>query len=131
MRVATGVAIGVHVHAEPERLLATLESLEANTGDAYECLVIPDGADDATRGVLAGLRGVRIAEDPGGRGRAACLNYRRHATTHPIVILPEWMPRGAPAARGAGRRAAQFATAGLAGPRRTDRGTSSASSRRR
>ena len=79
--------------------------------------MIPDGADDATRRVLAGLRGVRVVEDLGGRGGAACLNRLRHATTTPIVILLESGCRVAPgwlAALVAALRSSP--RAGLAGP---------------
>ena len=79
----TRVAIGVHVHTEPARLQATLESIARNTTHAHEVIVIPDGADfvidvDA-----------RVLTDDGPRGGAACLNKLAGSTNADVLVLIE------------------------------------------
>jgi hypothetical protein len=50
------VCIGIPVHAEPERLHATLASLQANTSQPVELLLLPDGPDEMTSTALTALR---------------------------------------------------------------------------
>ena len=90
------IAIGVHVHAEPDRLRATLASLQQNTSAEHECIVIPDGADDATQMALNDLCGTYVLDDQGPRGGAACFNRLTKATTADIVVLLESGCRVAP-----------------------------------
>ena len=52
----TKVCIAIPVHAEPERLLATLASVRANTGADFQLVLLPDGADHATTRALANHR---------------------------------------------------------------------------
>ncbi|HEY6136566.1 MAG TPA: glycosyltransferase [Thermoanaerobaculia bacterium] len=78
------VAVGVHVHAQPERLRATLASIDR----AYEIIIIPDGADIETRAALGHAR-APVLHDDGPRGGAACLNKLVRATDAPIVVLVE------------------------------------------
>jgi glycosyltransferase involved in cell wall biosynthesis len=113
----TDIAIGVHVHAEPARLLATLASLERNTALPHEVLILPDGADAETAAVLASLSGQRVAADHGERGGAACVNRLARSSEAGIVVLLESGARVGPrwlehlvAALGSSPRA------GLAGP---------------
>ena len=49
----TKVCVGVNVHAEPERLHATLASLRANTRAGVELLLLPDGPDAEPRYALS------------------------------------------------------------------------------
>ena len=48
------MAVGVHVHAEPRRLQATLDSLRAHAPGAAVVL-LPDGPDEPTRAALAAI----------------------------------------------------------------------------
>lgn len=82
----TRLAVGVHVHAEPARLRATLASIARNTASEHEVIVIPDGADAKTRAALGGLRAL---DDGGPRGGAACLNKLARATGADVVVLVE------------------------------------------
>ncbi len=92
----TQVAVGVHVHAEPVRLRATLDSIARNTTREYELLVIPDGADAATHEMLRALTGLRVLADDGPRGGAASLNKLAHNTNAGVVVLLESGARVAP-----------------------------------
>jgi len=114
----TRIAIGVHVHAEPKRLRATLDALAGNTALPYELIVIPDGADAETADALAQLgENVRLLPDDGARGGAACLNRLCLATDAGVLVLlesgcrvgPRWLEHLL-AALGSSPRA------GLAGP---------------
>jgi glycosyltransferase involved in cell wall biosynthesis/GT2 family glycosyltransferase len=112
-----GIAIGVHVHSQPKRLAATLEAIGRYTPLLHECIVIPDGADDATARALPYLAGVRVLEDVGACGGAACLNRLFRATDAGIVILLESGCRPAPGWLEAIVAALDSSpTAGLAGP---------------
>jgi len=68
------VLIGIYVHAEPERLLRTLESLHANTRCDYEIVLLPDGPDPPTARALAGLSRIAQLSTNEGLGVAACFN---------------------------------------------------------
>lgn len=85
----TRVAVGVHVHAEPERFRRTLAAIARNTAPTCEVLIIPDGADEATAAELATLRDVRVLDDRGARGGATALNRLVHETDAQIVVLLE------------------------------------------
>src|SRR4051812_32933052 len=81
------VAIGVHVHAEPRRLQATLDSLRAHAPGAAVVL-LPDRPDEATRAALAAIDlpklGTREPQEP-----AACWNRLVAATEAEVVVLLE------------------------------------------
>jgi glycosyltransferase involved in cell wall biosynthesis len=83
------ICIGVHVHAEPQRLRATLDSLRSNTGLAFDLLLLPDGPDDATKAVLNILRDLQQSGTPDPLGPPACFNRLVTSTTAGIVILLE------------------------------------------
>lgn len=83
------VCIGVHVHAEPERLRATLSSLRTNTAQPFELLLLPDGADLSTRTFLATLSGVQQSATTEARGVAACFNRLATSTNADVLVLIE------------------------------------------
>jgi glycosyltransferase involved in cell wall biosynthesis len=83
------VCIGVHVHAEPERLLATLGSLRANTTTAFSLLLLPDGPDEATRKALARLSDMAQSGTAEPCGAAACFNRLATANAADVVVLLE------------------------------------------
>ena len=83
------VAIGVHTHAEPERLQATLAAIEARTPAGFELMLLPDGADPPTRAALASLgRIVQFGTDTP-LGAAACFNRLAQASKAETVVLLE------------------------------------------
>jgi glycosyltransferase involved in cell wall biosynthesis len=95
------VCVGVHVHAEPERLSATLASLRVNTVHPVELLLLPDGPDAATRALLAGLVDLPQdgTDDP--LGPPACFNRLAAGSDAEILVLlesgalvaPGWLER--------------------------------------
>jgi glycosyltransferase involved in cell wall biosynthesis/GT2 family glycosyltransferase len=87
----SGLAIGVQVHAVPERLSATLASLRAHAPSGASVLLFPDGPDAATRAALAAppFAGLpQIATDEP-RGVAACWNRLVAATDADVLMLLE------------------------------------------
>jgi glycosyltransferase involved in cell wall biosynthesis len=95
------VAIGVHLHAEPERLRETLAALEAHTPAGFDLLLLPDGPDEATAAALVDLGHIRQSATDRPRGAAACLNRLRRETDADILVLlesgtlvgPGWLER--------------------------------------
>ncbi len=85
----SGLAIGVYVHAEPERLLATLDALTAHTAPGYELLLLADGPDAATRAVLGQLSGVAQSTTEASAGPAACFNRLCAGTNADTLVLLE------------------------------------------
>src|SRR5258706_13697253 len=83
------IALGVHVHTQPERLRATLAGIERNTTVEYDLVLLPDGPDDEIRRELAPLVNLRQLPDDGALGAAACLNRLVKNTDAGIVVLIE------------------------------------------
>jgi len=116
----TRIAIGVHVHAQPERLRETLAGIERNTAPGYDLVLLPDGPDDEIGRELASLAplvNLRQLPDEGALGPAACLNRLVRNTEAGIVVLiesgaivgPRWLDHLLAALESSPR-------AGLAGP---------------
>jgi glycosyltransferase involved in cell wall biosynthesis len=115
--VRTGVAIGIPVHADPERLRATLTSLRAHAAGAAVVL-LPDGPDAEMRAALAGPDLSRLpqlgTDEP--RGAPACWN-RLIAWAHAdVVVLLESGAVLGPGALEALTAALAQPGVGLAGP---------------
>ncbi|HSF47352.1 MAG TPA: glycosyltransferase, partial [Burkholderiales bacterium] len=95
------VAIGVHVHAEPHRLRATLASLRASTSGAFDLLLLPDGPDSPTRAALATLPDLPQLPTEEARGAPACFNRLAASTDADVIVLlesgsqvgPGWLDR--------------------------------------
>ena len=68
------ICIGIPIHAEPERLLATLASVRANTHSDFEVVLLPDGADHVTAATLADHREFPQFATIEPRSGAACFN---------------------------------------------------------
>ncbi|HEX8149848.1 MAG TPA: glycosyltransferase [Pyrinomonadaceae bacterium] len=83
------IRIGVHVHAEPGRLLATLEALRANTARDYDLLLLPDGPDAHTLDALDGLRDIAQSATPAPGGAPACFNRLAASCDADVIILLE------------------------------------------
>jgi glycosyltransferase involved in cell wall biosynthesis/GT2 family glycosyltransferase len=84
----SSICIGVHAHADPEALLATLASLRANTPRASALLLLPDDPDEELRRALCALP---IPQLPAGApgGGAACLNRLAAASDAGLLVLLE------------------------------------------
>ena len=87
-----GVVIGVHAHAEPERLIETVWSLSSPRGDGAGIVLLPDGPDAALSAalasapILAGLPRWGTAEP---LGAAACFNRLASGTDAAVVVFVE------------------------------------------
>lgn len=85
----TAVSIGVHVHAEPDALRATLDALHAHTVLPVAVLLLPDGPDQPTRQALEKLSHLRQLATPEPRGAAACFNRLALAGDAELFVLLE------------------------------------------
>jgi GT2 family glycosyltransferase len=83
------VCIGIHVHTEPERLMATLTSIRANTPPQVELLVLGDGPDPATTAALATLTDLPQSTTEEPRGAAACFNRLASLSDADVLVLLE------------------------------------------
>jgi glycosyltransferase involved in cell wall biosynthesis len=83
------VCIGIPTYAEPERLLATLASVRANTGGEFELVLLPDGPDHATTGALASHREIPQLATLEPRGGAACFNRLAQYNDANVIVLLE------------------------------------------
>jgi glycosyltransferase involved in cell wall biosynthesis len=84
------VLVGVHVHEQPEGLLATLESLRPDAA-AGRCdlLLLPDGPDAAVRAALSGLGDLHDDASAEPLGPPACFNRLARASIADVVVLLE------------------------------------------
>ncbi len=85
----TRVAIGIPVHAEPARLLATLDILRRNTARAVDVWLLPDGPDLPTSNALMALGDVPQSGTSNPLGGAACFNRLANESDADILILLE------------------------------------------
>jgi len=85
----TRICIGVHVHAEPARLAATLRSLRANTPPGVELLLLPDGPDEETRAALAHFEALPQSGTVEARGAASCFNRLAALSDADLLVLLE------------------------------------------
>src|SRR5829696_5829813 len=83
------VRVGVHVHAEPERLRATLQSLRANTAHPFDLVLLPDGPDAPTRAALAALTDLPQLGTDEPLGPPACFNRLVAAGGADVLVLLE------------------------------------------
>lgn len=83
------ICLGLHVHAEPERLRATLASVRENTSREVALLLLPDGADEPTRRVFERLTDVPQLATAEPRGVAACFNRLILAAEAEVYVLLE------------------------------------------
>jgi O-antigen biosynthesis protein len=95
------ITIGIQVHAEPDRLQVTLESVRANTPHPVGLLLLPDGPDQATTAALAALRDLPRSGTSEPLGPPACFNRLVACSDADIVVLlesglrvgPQWLDR--------------------------------------
>jgi O-antigen biosynthesis protein len=108
------ICVGVHVHAEPARLRATLDALERTGRFRVDILLLPDGPDRQTaQAVAACSHRVSVTERPA--SAPACFNRLAAETDAAVIVLLE---SGALPAPGAIDRlaAALSGDVGLCGP---------------
>jgi len=94
------VLLGIHVYEDPGRLLATLASVREHTPSSVAVLLLPDGADDATRAALARVDLPQSSSEKP-RGAAAAFNRLAAVDDADVVILlesgclvgPQWLER--------------------------------------
>ena len=111
------VAIGIHVHAEPEQLGATIESVRTHTAPPFTLILLPDGTDPKTRLALTGYPELNQFGSDEAQGAAACFNRLMRNTASEIVILLESGARTGPNWLAYLLRALELDPAcGLAGP---------------
>jgi glycosyltransferase involved in cell wall biosynthesis len=90
--MSPGVVVGVHAHAEPQRLVETARSLQASSWNGAEVVLLPDGPDAAlsaalaTESTLTGLPQWGTAEP---LGPPACFNRLASRTDAAVVVLVE------------------------------------------
>jgi len=109
--------IGIHVHAEPERLRATLASVRENTRGDFAIVLLPDAPDVFTDAALAELCELPQLATADARGGAACFNRLAQASDAEVIVLlesgalvgPGWLEHLLAALRADARN-------GLAGP---------------
>src|SRR6185503_17483634 len=83
------LCIGIHVHAEPHQLRATLEAIRHNTSRDYDLLLLPDGPDEITRTALQQLSDLPQSGTEEPLGAAACFNRLASNSNAAVVILLE------------------------------------------
>ncbi|HME35242.1 MAG TPA: glycosyltransferase [Candidatus Sulfotelmatobacter sp.] len=111
------ISIGVYVHAEPERLKATLASLRAHTEAEHDLLLLGDGPDEETGAALLTMSGISQSNTGEPKGTAACFNRLLRRRSAPIFVLLESGTEVAPGWLEALLVATQrYPKCGLAGP---------------
>lgn len=97
----SSVLIGVVATVDPAALLATLRSIERNTGPNHQVVLLPDGPAPDMLGVLADLDHIPQLGSSTPLGGAACLNrLATHSAADILVLLeggalvaPGWLDR--------------------------------------
>jgi glycosyltransferase involved in cell wall biosynthesis len=83
------ISIGIHVHEEPTRLIATLESVKLNSEPETELLLLKDGPDPATCATLARLSGFVQLGTSKRLGPSACFNKLAANCDAEVLVLLE------------------------------------------
>ncbi|MEZ4771302.1 MAG: glycosyltransferase [Caldilineales bacterium] len=83
------VSIGIHVHAQPARLKATLVSVRAHTTEPVDLLLLPDGPDGETGACLRALPGIAQYGSETPLGAPACFNRLAAAGRGEVLVLLE------------------------------------------
>ena len=116
MRRALRTLVGIHVHAQPAGLHATLASLRHGDDPPFDVLLLPDDPDEQTATALA-HRDLPCSYGLPPYGPPACLNRLASHDADIVVLLESGCIAGPGlarrTARGAGRATGDI---GLAGP---------------
>ena len=86
---AKTITIGVCVHSEPPRLLATLASLRDNTTTDHKLILLPDGPDESTQDALQELSNHPQLSTTEPSGTAACFNRLAQHDQSDVIVLIE------------------------------------------
>jgi O-antigen biosynthesis protein len=84
--------VGVHAHAEPERLIETVRSLQVQRADGVGIVLLPDGPDAALSAALAAepsLAGLPQWGTAEALGAPACFNRLASRTDAAVVVFVE------------------------------------------
>jgi len=81
--------IGIHVHSDPERLYATLDSVRENTRGNYALVLLLDGPDAPMSAVLRMLPDIPQSTTVDARGAAACFNRLAQASDADFCVFLE------------------------------------------
>jgi hypothetical protein len=90
--MCSAVVVGVHAHAEPEHLIETVRSLQADGHESADIVLLPDGPDAALLAALAaepalvGLPQWGVAEP---LGAPACFNRLASRSDAAVVVFVE------------------------------------------
>ena len=83
------LAIGIPVHADPERLRTSLASVKAHTEQPVQVLLLPDGPDRDVQQILRSLHHLPQLATSEPRGVAACFNRLVSTASADVFILLE------------------------------------------
>jgi glycosyltransferase involved in cell wall biosynthesis len=89
LNVMNKVCIGIHVYAEPERLVATLGSVRATTRGEFQLVLLPDGPDPATATALTDHGDLPQLGSKEPNGGAACFNRLAQYNDADLIVLLE------------------------------------------
>jgi glycosyltransferase involved in cell wall biosynthesis len=88
----TRITVGIHVHAEPHRLIETLHALDSALPAGAQIVLLPDGPDAQTRRALASTARLRSLPQWGtsaDHGTATCLNRLADRADADVLMLLE------------------------------------------
>lgn len=83
------ICVGIHLHAEPERLFKTLSSLHQSTSLRFKLLLLGDGPDPASIRALREFAAIEQSSTADARGAAACFNRLIHHQPADVFVLLE------------------------------------------
>lgn len=95
----TRILIGIHAYTQPDRLQATLDSIQANTTRPVEVLLLVDGPDDTLQATLPQFAGVAQSSTPKPLGAPTCFNRLAAFNEADVLIFlesgalvgPDWL----------------------------------------
>ncbi len=90
--MCSAVVVGVHAHAEPEHLIETVRSVQADGQEGAELVLLPDGPDAALSAALAdapALAGLPQWGTAEPLGAPACFNRLATRSDAPVVVFVE------------------------------------------
>jgi glycosyltransferase involved in cell wall biosynthesis len=83
------ICIGVHVHAQPDKLQATLDALHQHTERAVDLLLLPDGPDPPTNRLLQSLTDIQQSGTAQSLGAPACFNRLAALSDADVIVFLE------------------------------------------
>jgi GT2 family glycosyltransferase len=83
------VSVGIHVHAQPQQLYATLAGVRRNTEYAVQIVLLPDGPDAETKAALSKLDDLLQLATDQPLGAPACFNRLVTSADADLYVLLE------------------------------------------